>query len=168
MKRLILSAAALVLCTLTLSAQKIGYINTETILSAIPEYRTAQEQLKKLSDQYTAKIEADYQAIEQLYQNYQSSKAMLNESQRAQRESEIITREREVKELQKNWFGQDGTMQKKTEELLAPIRDKVQAAIDKIARQEGFMIIFDLAALQGVVYEDSGYDLSAQVLNLLK
>ena len=168
MKRfVVLLVLAAVFCSLTLRAQKIGYMNTETILSKIPEYAAAQEQLEKLNDQYKSRIENDYKDIERLYQSYQSSKASLSEYQRSQRESEIISKERAVKELQKTYFGPDGYMQKKTEELLTPIRNKVQGAIDKIAKEEGFMLIFDLAALQGVVYDNPQYDLSARILTML-
>jgi outer membrane protein len=91
-------------------------------------------------------------------------KGSLTESQRAQQENAIISKEKSAKELRNAYFGQDGYLQKKSEELMQPIREKVQKAIDKIAENENFMIIFDLAILQGVVYDNPKYDLSARVL----
>ena len=51
--------------------QKIGYVNTETILAAIPEYKVASEKLETLSNQYQEKIKQEYSKIETLYNTYQ-------------------------------------------------------------------------------------------------
>ncbi len=174
MKRVLFVAVAALLGVMQLNAQtvnmqgaKIGYINTETILSRIPEYKVAQDKLEVLSNQYKNSIEGAMKKIEALYQSYQSAKASMNEYQRSQKENEIINLERKVKEQQKNYFGQDGVMQKKSEELLGPVKEKVQQAIDKIAKEGNFMLIFDLAAIQGIAYSDKSDDLSGLVLKAI-
>lgn len=174
MKRVLLIAVVVLLGAMQLNAQnanalqaRIGYINTETILSQIPEYKIAQEKLELLSNQYKEKVEGEFKKIEVLYQNYQSSKSTLGQSAREQRENDIIGKEKVAKELQKTYFGQDGIMQKKSEELLNPIKEKVQLAIDKVAKNGNFMLIFDLAAMQGVAYSNAGDDLSGLVVKTL-
>ncbi|MEF9932115.1 MAG: OmpH family outer membrane protein [Bacteroidales bacterium] len=174
MKRFLIVTIVILFAAMQVNAQsansigaKIGYINTETILSQIPEYKVAQEKLEVLSNQYKERVDGEVKKIEILYQSYQSSKATLSEQVRVQRENEIINRERSVKELQKTYFGQDGVMQKKSEELLTPIKDKIQQAIDKIAKDGNFMLIFDLAALQGVAYSNANDNLSNLVLKIM-
>lgn len=174
MKKILLTLIAALLMGLQLEAQnvalpkgKVGYINTETILAAIPEYKVTQEKLETLGKQYKDRIDAELKKIEVLYTNYQSAKASLNEYQRNQKENEIINLERSVKEQQKTYFGQDGVMQKKSEELLNPIKTKVQQAIDQIAKEGNFMLIFDLAAMQGVAYANEGENLSTLVVKRL-
>lgn len=177
MKRAIIAIVVLICATTSaLNAQnsayrlangKVGYINTDSILVKIPAYASATKELDNLSNQYKQKIESDVQKIETLYQSYQSQKQRLTETERAYKEQDIITREKEVKELQKLYFGPDGYLQKKSEELLSPIKEKVQAAIDKIAKDGDFMIIFDLAAMQGVAYYAPGDNLNPYVLKLL-
>jgi Outer membrane protein len=151
-----------------LNAQKIGYINTETILSQIPEYKTAQDKLNSLNEQYKSKIESEYKVIEQLYNNYQSKKSSLSNQQRTQKENEIINKEKTVKELQKTYFGENGYMQKKSEELLNPIKERVDSAVKKIAQTGGYMLIIDLSIMQGVIYDDPKYDLSQKVIDMIK
>lgn len=151
-----------------LNAQKIGYINTETILSQIPEYKTAQDKLNSLNEQYKSKIESEYKVIEQLYNNYQSKKSSLSSQQRTQKENEIINKEKAVKELQKTYFGENGYMQKKSEELLNPIKERVDSAVKKIAQTGGYMLIIDLSIMQGVIYDDPKYDLSQKVIDMIK
>ncbi len=146
--------------------QKIGYVNTETILAAIPEYKVASEKLETLSNQYQEKIKQEYSKIETLYNTYQQQKATLSAATRQAKENEIITKEREVKKLQQSYFGQDGQIQKKSEELVGPIKERVQKAIDMVAEKGGYMLIVDIASGAGVVYAASDADLSQQVINI--
>lgn len=167
MKKGLIFAVAMLFATFQLDAQKVGYINTEKILAAIPEYKSAQTELEKLGNQYQQKIESEYSKIESLYQSYQQQKATLSAQARQQRENDIISREQTVKELQKSYFGQDGIMQKKSQELMDPIRERVDAAVKKIAENGNFMIIFDLSLMQGVAYARPGDDLSSLVIKAL-
>lgn len=167
MKKGLIIAVAMLFAALQMNAQRVGYINTEKILSVIPEYKSAQAQLENLSKQYSQKIESEYAKIETLYQNYQQQKGSLSAQVRTQRENEIISREQTVKELQKSYFGQDGLMQKKSEELLNPLKERVDAAIKKIAENGNFMIIFDTSLMQGVAYAKESDDLSGLVIKAL-
>lgn len=167
MKKGLIIALAMIFGALQLNAQKVGYIDTEKILKVIPEYKSAQTQLESLSEQYQSKIESEYSKIEVMYNNYQKQKATMSPQARAQKENEIIEREQTVKQLQMSYFGQDGLMQKKSAELLDPIKDKVNAAIEKVASSGGYMILFDVAAMQGVAYKNVNDDLSPLVIKAL-
>lgn len=164
MKRILLALVALLTFIGTAGAQKIGYINTETILGEIPAYLSAQSQLEALSDKYKATIETEMGKIETLYRNYQASRGSMSASQRQNAENEIISKERVVQEKQKIYFGEDGIMAKRAEELLAPIRARVDKAIADVAKLGGYDLIIDLAAMQGVVYKNEALDLTPLVL----
>ncbi|MCR5744431.1 MAG: OmpH family outer membrane protein [Bacteroidales bacterium] len=164
MKKSFLVIVALLMFIGTAGAQKIGYINTESILSEIPAYTAAQSQLEALSDKYKAQIETELGKIETLYQNYQASRNSMSASQRQNAENEIISKERVVQEKQRIYFGEDGIMAKKAEELLAPIRARVDKAIADVARMGGYDLVIDLAAVQGVVYKNESLDLTKFVL----
>ena len=166
MKRFLIAIVALLVGIGSTSAQKIGYINTETILSGIPAYVAAQNQLDTMSDKYKATIETEMGKIEALYQDYQSSRNSMSASQRQSAENEIIAKERVVQEKQKIYFGEDGILAKRAEELLSPIRQQVDRAIARVAALGGYDLIIDVAALQGVVYKNPALDLSEQVLVL--
>ena len=164
MKKILIVLVALVAFAGPLRAQKIGYINTEDILNQIPAYLEAQEQLNTLSDKYKSTIEAELGKIETLYQNYQSQRGSMTAAQRQNAENEIISKERVVQEKQKIYFGEDGIMAKKAEELLSPIRADVDKAIEDVAKMGSYDLIIDLAAVQGVVYKNERLDLSQFVL----
>ena len=164
MKKILIALVALVAFSGMIRAQKIGYINTETLLNAIPEYVSVQSQLDALSDKYKAAIETELGKIETLYQNYQASRNTMSASQRQNAENEIISKERVVQEKQKIYFGEEGIMAKKAEELLTPIREQVDKAIEDVAKLGGYDLIIDLAAVQGVVYKNEKLDLTQFVL----
>ena len=145
---------------------QIGYVNTETILAAIPEYKVASEKLEALGKQYQEAVKKDFSEIETLYNNYQKQKASLSAARRQAKEEQIISKEKAAKQKQQQYFGQDGLMQKKSQELLDPIKEKVQKAIDKVAEDGGYMLIIDIATTEGVVYAASDADLSSKVISL--
>lgn len=170
MKIKVIVFAIFALSAFTAGAQYTGnvaYINTDTILNRIPEYVEAQKSLNSLAELYRDEIESKYKVIEQMYNSYMSSKSRMTEYQQSQKENEIIEREREVKELQNDYFGPEGVMQEKSEELLSPIRERIQQVVDKIATSNGIMLIFDTAIMQGVIYNDPSKDLSDTVLKEL-
>jgi len=164
MKRICIALIALFAGFGLLSAQKIAYINTETILGEIPAYAAAQQQLNALSDKYKASIETELGKVENLYQTYQTNKNTMTAAQRQNAENEIISKERVVQEKQKIYFGEDGIMAKRAEELLGPIRQDVDKAIAEVARMNGCDLVIDLAAVQGVVYKNETLDLTQKVL----
>ena len=164
MKRILIALAVLLAGFQSADAQKVAYVNTETILAAIPEYEAAQMQLNTLSDKYKAAVETELGKVENLYQNYQANRHSMSASQRQNAENEIISKERVAQEKQKIYFGEDGIMAKKAEELLSPIQKEVNRAIEEVAKLGGYDLIIDLAAIQGVVYKNEALDLTQFVL----
>ena len=80
---LILAIALMSVPALRAQNQKIGFINTETVLNELPEYQNAQKTLEQLTEKYKAEVEADLKVIDQLYTNYQNQKSYLSSSQRS-------------------------------------------------------------------------------------
>lgn len=166
MKRTAILAIALML-SCTAWAQKFAFIDTEYILNKIPSYKAAQEQINKLSEQYQKEIEDRYASIEKLYNNYQAEKVLLTEDMKKKREDEIISKEKETKDLQMKYFGRDGLILKKREELVKPIQDQIFNAVKEIATEGGYATIFDKAASPNMIYTNSRYDKSDEVLQKL-
>ena len=167
MKKLFITLGIILFVAGIASAQKFAYVDTEYILKKVPSYKTAQDQLERLGTQYQKEIETAYQKIEEMFKKYQSEKVLLSESMRKTREDEIINREKEVKDLQQKYFGSEGTMAKKQEELLKPIQDQVFNAIKTIADDGGYATIFDVSNNAGIIYNNPKYDLSDKVVEKL-
>ncbi len=167
MKRIFILMAALLLPLGIAVAQKYAFVDTEYILNNIPNYKAAQEQLDKQSQEWQKEVEAKYAEIEKMYKDYQAERVLLAEDMRKQREDAIINREREVKELQKNYFGQDGALFKKRQELIEPIQDDIYNAIKELASENGYAAIFDTSSGTTMIYTNPRYDISDEVLQKL-
>lgn len=167
MKRILFVLIALLVSLNIAKAQKVGYINTQTILAEMPEYLSAQQSLEKLSAQYQQYLEQEAAKIEEAYRAYQSERARLTESQKQARENDIISMEKRLQEKQKEYFGEKGVMATKSEQLLNPLKSRVDAAIRKVAQSRGYTLIIDVSAVQGVVYADQTADLSLEVIRNL-
>lgn len=157
----------LTVATLSAKAQKFGYVDTEYILTNIPDYKEAQGELDKLSIEWQKQLERQYSEIDKMYKNYQAEQILLTEDMKTKREEEIIKKEKEAKEYQKQKFGVDGELFKKRQELVKPIQDKVYQAVKDVADASGLDIIFDKSSGLTMLYSNAKYNKSDAVLKKL-
>ncbi len=146
-------------------SQKNAFVNTEYILDNIPEYHDAQDELDEWSTKWQKEIENIYNEIESLYKKYQAEKVLLPDEVKKQREDEIIKKEAEMKELQKKYFGPEGELYKKRQELVQPIQEKIYNAIEALAQENNYAFIFDKAGGMTILYGNPKYDISDDVLD---
>ena len=145
-------------------AQKYAYINSEYLLSQIPEYKEAQAELDRVAVQWQKEIEAKFSTIDSMYKRYQVESITLPEQIKKSREDAIIAQEKAAKDLQKKRFGQNGDLFKKREELVKPIQDRVINAVNDYAKERGFAFVFDTAGDLTIIYADPKWDINEQVL----
>lgn len=166
MKRFLL-LVAVILCGNASFAQKYAYVDTEYILNNIPTYNTAQKQIEQISQQYQKELEGMRAELDKIYKNYQSEAVSLSNEQKRKREDVIISKEKEYKQLQRQYFGPEGELFKKQQSLIEPIQEGIYNAIQTIATQEGYAVIFDKSSGANMVYTNPKYDLSDEVLQTL-
>lgn len=165
MKKVIAILSFFVLVNVATFAQtKFAYVDTDYILSQIPEYKAAQSELDKVSVQWQKEIEAKYAEIDKMYKAYQAEQILLTEDMKKKREGDIIAKEKEAKDLQKQRFGVDGELFKKRQELVKPIQDKVYAAVKAVAEKGTYSAIFDKSSDLTILYASSKLDKSDAVL----
>lgn len=167
MKRMVL----LLLVFLTagsLTAQNYAVIHSQNILNSLPEYTAAQEKIAGLQEQYQQKLQDEYSVLEEMFQQYQKEKAGLSPERRRVREQQIMDREKDVKALQEQYFGQEGTLAKTSEVLFKPIQESMEEAIRYIAGRKGYSLVLDIASGMGVVHYDPQIDISNLVVERLQ
>ncbi len=167
MKKFFLTTAIVTLFLVGAKAQKYAYIDSEYLLSNIPNYVEAQAELDRLSVEWQKEIEGKFKKIDEMYRKYQQDAVVLPEEAKQKKQQEIISAEQEAKELQKKRFGTDGDLYKKREELVKPIQDRVFTAIEEYARERGYAFVFDKAGAMTIVYADAKYDINDEVLSKL-
>ncbi|MFY9115567.1 MAG: OmpH family outer membrane protein [Bacteroidales bacterium] len=149
-------------------AQKYAVVDSEKILGALSEYTAAQEKISQLQEQYSQRLQREYDALERMFQKYQNDKGTLNPQQRKVREQAIIDREKEVKEMQEQYFGQEGVMSQESMALFKPIQDRMQQAINHVAEMYGYALVLDVSAGMGIVHYSAAIDISNLVIERLR
>ncbi|MDQ3071691.1 MAG: OmpH family outer membrane protein [Bacteroidota bacterium] len=146
---------------------RIAYIDSEYILGQMPEYRSAQSQLDTLADSWKREIERRAAEIDKLFKAYQAEFVLLPEPERKKREEEISRKEKELNEYKREKFGPDGELFRKRQQLIKPIQDKIYDAVQQMAKENGLDIVFDKAGAVTMMFADSKYDRSDEVLDIL-
>jgi len=149
------------------SAQKFGYVDTNYILSKMPEYKKAQEELNKLSADWQNEIGEMARHIEDMHASLKAEEVLMTDEMKNDRIKEIALKETELKEYQHQIFGFEGLFFLKKQELIKPIQDKVFEAVETVAREQRLSIIFDKAADIVMIYTDPRYDYTDFVLDEL-
>ncbi len=167
MKKIGFIIGLLVLSSAMAVAQKYAFVDTEYIRKNIPAFTTAQEQLDNLSKQWEKEVADGYAVVEQMYKSYQNEAPLLSQDMKVKREEAIITKEKEMKDLQNKYFGMEGELFKKREELVKPIQDEILKAIKDIAVEGSYAVIFDSASGGNILFANPKFDISDQVLEKL-
>ncbi len=156
---------ALTLCTTSIFAQKLGRINSQEVIMAMPE--TAQMQLdmeafrKDLSDQ----LETMNVELNNMYVDYQKNMETMTASVRGLKEKEMQDIQSRAQQFEQSAMQE---MQAKQNELLQPIVAKAQEAISTVAKAGAYTVIFD-SSTQSLAYVDEAtvVDITADVKSSL-
>ena len=116
MNKILLILAISFLATTT-QAQKFSYVDTDYILNKIPEFNQAQDKLDALSADWQKEIENKYADVDQMYRSYQQEQVLLTDEMKVKREEAIIKKENDAKQLQQKYFGPEGELYIKRQEL---------------------------------------------------
>lgn len=167
MKKIIILLSMILMISGSALAQKYAFVDTDYILNNIPAYKAAEEELDKQSEIYEAEVSEVYDELDKLAKAYQEEKLLLSDEVRSQRENQLMEKEKEARKLQNDYFGQEGLLYKKREELIKPIQDEVYNAVKEIANESGYAVIFDSASGPTMLYTNPRYDVSDEVLQRL-
>ena len=146
-------------------SQSYAYIDSDYILSKVPEYVQAKEKLDKLAERWTKEIEDRYEAIKRKKSNFEREEILLPKEERIKRKEEIENLEQEALDLQTLHFGSEGDYFQKRQELVKPIQDRIFTALKKISKSDGYDLVFDKANQSSLIFAASEYDISDDILD---
>ncbi|MBP6673063.1 MAG: OmpH family outer membrane protein [Bacteroidetes bacterium] len=147
------------------STQKIGYVNSETIIKELPEAKDSQMKLESILKGWQEEIEKRGAALQTKYEEYQKQSNMLNESAKQAKQKELVEEEQKL-----NQYRQEKQQELKVqqEKIMKPIQEKVFKAIEKVAKEQKLAFVLDRATEVPVLYADPQYDYTFKVLDMLK
>lgn len=160
----------IVLCLMAVAsiaahAQKFALIDMEYLLSNIPAYERANEQLNQVSKKWQAEVEALNTEASTMYKNYQNEVVFLSQEQKKKKQEAIMAKEKQAADLKRKYFGPEGELFKKRTSLITPIQDEIYNAVKDVADQRGYSLVIDRSSsTSDIIYGSPKVDISNEVL----
>lgn len=149
-----------------LAQLKVGYTDAQLIVAQMSEYRSTLQQLQSLAES----SQMEYQGLITTYQeklaDYQKKQALLSESARATREQELTTMQGEIQQF---LAGKEQELEQREVELMNPLLERVQNAINEVAAEQSLDLVLNAQAAGSPVllYADESMDITETVMNRL-
>lgn len=163
---LIALVTAMSVTTFAQKTVKIGHINSNDLLAAMPERETVQKQIEDHAAQLTSTMDAMRKEYETKVAEFQRTQDVMTDIIKDNKIKEITDLEKRITEFQKT---AQADLQKKEETLLQPIIDKAKKAIDDVAKENSYTLVLD-SSLGVILYSVETDDLLPLVkkkLNIL-
>ncbi len=144
--------------------QKIGYVNSEVILQAMPNYATIQQQMDRMAQDWQKELDQLKKDLDEQFRDYQARELLYTNEERQRRRSEIVSAEDDLERLRVKYFGPEGDIFLEQEKLMRPLQEKILQAIDDVATAEGYDYVFDIAGDFLFMFRRPQFDLSENVL----
>ncbi len=153
---------------LGLSAQRFGIVDSEYIMSQIPDNAKAQQQLDQLSRTWESEIESLSSEADAMQKAFEAEKILLTDEKKEERLAEIKAKYDEAKQKQQLYFGVEGKLYTKRQELIKPIQDKIYNAVQDVARRRNLDVVFDKGSELITLYVSEKVDISDEVIEKLE
>jgi outer membrane protein len=148
---------------------KIGYVDSEVILTQFSEAIKAQGDLDALTSKWSAQLDSMTLNYQQSIADYQKQAETMKDQQKLEAQQKIVKMEQDIMDFRRAKFTQGtGEIFKRQEEVFAPVKTKIYDAIQKIAKEEGMQFVFDKSGDIILLYADSAFDVTFKVLDRLK
>lgn len=127
--------------------QKIGYANQEAILANMPEMNEVQKTLQREARQQQQELQQERKELQRQMQQYQQQQSLLSDSAKAQRQREL---RQQQQQLQKSSQQRQQQLRKRERELMQPLLEDLQSAIETVAAREDLDLVLRSQSLLDV------------------
>lgn len=145
---------------------RLGYIDSQRIFAEYKETVEAERIYKKEVEAWKAQAQAMEQEIVKIQDELRAQSLMLSEEKQREKKLALDKKLEDYQRFMKDVFGDNGTAAKRNQELTQPIVDKINRILEKMAQDQGYTMVFDIANAN-IVYANKAFDLTDQVLEEL-
>jgi outer membrane protein len=146
---------------------KIGYIDSIKIFAENKETQEAERVYRADVQQWEAQKQRYEADLAKMGEEMNAQSPMLSDEKKAERRLEFQRRMDEYKKFMEDTFGDNGLAARRNKELTQPIVEKINKLIEKIAKDQGYTMVFDVANAN-IVYADKTLDMTELVLTELR
>ncbi|WP_415329238.1 OmpH family outer membrane protein [Chryseobacterium sp. MMS23-Vi53] len=148
------------------NAQKFGVVDTEYILSKMPQYKEAEARMNAQIDTWQSELQNLQSEYERKRSAFESEKVLLIGDQLKLREKEVLDLEKNIKTTTSLRFGATGEIAKLRTNLVQPFQDQIWGAIKTMAEKNALGMVLDKTS-NNVLFLQKRMDYSDKVLDIL-
>lgn len=148
-------------------AQKIGVVDTNYVLSKLPQYKEAEARLNTQVAQWQSDLQRLQSEYERKREAFENEKVLLLGDQLKLREKEVVDMETNIRNTIGGRFGTNGEINQLRSNLTKPYQDQIWNAIKTVSTKNNLGIVLDKSNNISVIFLDKKYDYTEAVLNLL-
>lgn len=148
-------------------AQKIGVVDTDYILSKLPQYKEAETRLNEQITNWQNEIQTLQSEFEKKRTTLENEKVLLIGDQLKLRQKEVDDLDKRIKSMINNRFGSMGEINNSRSNLTKPFQDLIWGAIKTVSEKNTLGIVLDKSNNISVIFLDKRYDYTDKVLDLL-
>jgi outer membrane protein len=149
-----------------LAQLKIGYVNSQEVLSSFPDAVEANRKLEAEASEWQAELRRREEDLTQRQEQIEQQSMLLSDAKKQQLAEELQALYIEAQQYQNEKFGEQGEFFRRREELFAPVYDKINETIQNLGQSEGYDFIFDSIA-GNLLWAKPEYDSTDKVLAAL-
>lgn len=142
----------------------VGFIDTEIVMSKMPEFQGIQQQLDQLESNWESELTVLEEELQVLKEEYEAREILYTDEVKAQKLAEIEQKQAIVDGFLETKFGPDGEYYTRQRELMQPLQRTIHDAIKIIAEEEGYNLVLDRAQQIGLIYAEPEFDITQLVL----
>lgn len=149
---------------------RIAYIDSDFIMSKMPEYEEANKELKKRTVEWEAVIERKKKEIKDLKDQLNVERPLLTQQLIDEKEEDIQVIQKELLDFQHEKFGKDGSYFKQKLDLAKPLQDQISTIVEEIAKKKRYSSVIDKSTSSeaALLYVNASDEISDQVLRKLE
>jgi outer membrane protein len=144
---------------------KFGYVDSDRIFSEYKEWVKAQEEFNTEYKAWDEEAKTMQKELEDLTAEYEKQKLILSAEKKKEREAAITAKQQALDAYTKQIFGPSGTAEQKNAELVRPLLEKINAAIERVATEGNYDFVFNSA---GLAYAKKDFDITDKILKMLE
>ncbi|MFZ5981946.1 MAG: OmpH family outer membrane protein [Candidatus Zixiibacteriota bacterium] len=152
----------------TVQAQtaKIGFVNDEEIKNNYKAWQRAQEEWEVERKAWDEEASNRQTELDELIDEYEKQKLILSDEKKKEKEAAIRAKQEALDIYTRQIYGPGGTAEKKQETLVGPLLENVNKAIETVALENGYDVIFTLQS--GLGYINPAFEVTDKVLEALE
>lgn len=161
--KLVVVSVVVLMSSFTANAQKVAHIDLDSLISIMPESKTAQQAVQDYAKQLEQQVVAMQTELQTKYEEYQKSAPDMAPIIKQNKEKELNDLNQRIQDFQQQ---AQVDYQNKSAELSKPVYEKAKKAIDQVAKENGYKYVLDTSTGL-VLYNEPADDIIGLVVKKL-